>query len=89
MVRTIISHLEIFSCTQIYLQFVIGVFVIGMYVCRFAGVTRLSNNLEEMTGKRANIFFRLCWQVVAPVLITVSQQVTCFIVNQIKNAILH
>lgn len=39
-----------------------------------AGVTRLSSNLIEMTGKGANIFFRLCWQVVAPVLITVSQQ---------------
>lgn len=39
-----------------------------------AGVTRLSDNLEEMTGKRANIFFRLCWLIVAPVLITVSQQ---------------
>lgn len=62
--------------------------MIGMNVCRFAGVTRLSNNLEEMTGKRANIFFRICWQVVAPVLVTVSQQVTCFIVNQIKNATL-
>lgn len=40
-------------------------------ICYGYGVTRLSNNLEEMTGKRANIFFRLCWQVVAPVLITV------------------
>lgn len=39
----------------------------------YAGVKRLSDNLEEMTGKRANIFFRLCWQIVAPILITVSQ----------------
>lgn len=36
-----------------------------------AGVTRLSSNLEEMTGKGANIFFRLCWLIVDPVLVTV------------------
>lgn len=39
---------------------------------RCSGVTRLSQDLEEMTGRKANIFFRLCWSVVAPVLIAVS-----------------
>lgn len=38
------------------------------------GVNRLSDNLEEMTKKRPSIFFRLCWQIIAPFLITVSQQ---------------
>lgn len=28
-----------------------------------------------MTGKRANIFFRLSWQIVAPVLVTVSKKI--------------
>ena len=37
-----------------------------------AGVKRLSDNLYEMTGRRANIFFRVCWLIIAPVLITVS-----------------
>ncbi|XP_061608544.1 sodium-dependent dopamine transporter isoform X3 [Phyllopteryx taeniolatus] len=40
-------------------------------VCWLYGASRLSDNLEEMTGKRPNIFFRLCWQIVAPFLITV------------------
>ncbi|KAF7665675.1 hypothetical protein LDENG_00136540 [Lucifuga dentata] len=40
-------------------------------ICWLYGVNRLSDNLEEMTGKRANIFFRLCWQIVGPLLITV------------------
>uniref|UniRef100_A0A3B3W2C1 Si:ch211-283g2.1 n=1 Tax=Poecilia latipinna TaxID=48699 RepID=A0A3B3W2C1_9TELE len=34
-------------------------------------VKRLSSNMEEMTGQKPNIFFRLCWLVVDPVLITV------------------
>uniref|UniRef100_A0A3Q3W523 Transporter n=1 Tax=Mola mola TaxID=94237 RepID=A0A3Q3W523_MOLML len=36
-------------------------------ICWSYGANRLSDNLEEMTGKRANIFFRLCWLIVAPV----------------------
>uniref|UniRef100_A0A3Q2PDA0 Transporter n=1 Tax=Fundulus heteroclitus TaxID=8078 RepID=A0A3Q2PDA0_FUNHE len=40
-------------------------------VCWSYGVKRLSSNLEEMTGRKPNIFFRLCWLVVDPVLITV------------------
>ncbi|XP_029956327.1 sodium- and chloride-dependent GABA transporter ine [Salarias fasciatus] len=39
--------------------------------CWCYGVKRLSDNLEEMTGKKANIYFRFCWLIVAPVLITV------------------
>ncbi|TWW74362.1 Sodium- and chloride-dependent GABA transporter ine [Takifugu flavidus] len=42
-------------------------------VCSIYGVSRLSNILEEMTGKRPNIFFRTCWLVIAPVLITGSR----------------
>uniref|UniRef100_A0A671QJY7 Transporter n=1 Tax=Sinocyclocheilus anshuiensis TaxID=1608454 RepID=A0A671QJY7_9TELE len=41
-------------------------------VCWLYGVKRLSSNLLEMTGKRPNIFFRVCWWVICPVLITVS-----------------
>ncbi|XP_029028820.1 sodium- and chloride-dependent GABA transporter 1 [Betta splendens] len=51
--------------------------------CWCYGVTRLSDNLEEMTGKRANIFFRLCWLVVAPVLVTV---ILIFSIIQFKPA---
>uniref|UniRef100_A0A671LAB7 Transporter n=1 Tax=Sinocyclocheilus anshuiensis TaxID=1608454 RepID=A0A671LAB7_9TELE len=36
------------------------------------GVKRLSSNLLEMTGKRPSIFFRVCWWVICPVLITVT-----------------
>ncbi|KAA8586396.1 hypothetical protein FQN60_000232 [Etheostoma spectabile] len=46
-------------------------------------VNRLSDNLEEMTGKRANIFFRVCWLVIAPVLITV---ILIFSIIQFKPA---
>lgn len=40
-------------------------------VCWCYGVKRLSSNLKEMTGHEANIFFRFCWLVVDPVLMTV------------------
>ncbi|TKS83604.1 Sodium- and chloride-dependent GABA transporter 1 [Collichthys lucidus] len=52
-------------------------------ICWSYGVTRLSDNLEEMTGKRANIFFRLCWLIVDPVLITV---ILIFSIIQFKPA---
>ncbi|XP_042355445.1 sodium-dependent dopamine transporter-like [Plectropomus leopardus] len=52
-------------------------------ICWCYGGNRLSDNLEEMTGKRANIFFRLCWLVVAPGLITV---ILVFSVIQFKPA---
>ncbi|KAF1378862.1 hypothetical protein PFLUV_G00194910 [Perca fluviatilis] len=52
-------------------------------ICWCYGVNRLSDNLEEMTGKRANIFFRLCWLIVAPVLITV---ILIFSIIQFKPA---
>ncbi|XP_022521552.2 sodium- and chloride-dependent GABA transporter ine [Astyanax mexicanus] len=40
-------------------------------ICWLYGVKRLSSNLEEMTGKKPNIFFRVCWMVICPVLITI------------------
>uniref|UniRef100_A0A3Q2XR53 Si:ch211-283g2.1 n=1 Tax=Hippocampus comes TaxID=109280 RepID=A0A3Q2XR53_HIPCM len=46
-------------------------------------VNRLSDNLEEMTGKRPSIFFRLCWQIIAPFLITV---ILIFSIIQFKPA---
>lgn len=47
-----------------------------------AGVNRLSDNLKEMTGSRANIFFVVCWLIIAPLLITVSQQ--AFFISMIQ-----
>ncbi|KAI3373463.1 hypothetical protein L3Q82_022069, partial [Scortum barcoo] len=52
-------------------------------ICWIYGVTRLSDNLQEMTGNRANIFFRLCWLIVAPGLITV---ILIFSIIQFKPA---
>ncbi|XP_036976590.1 sodium- and chloride-dependent GABA transporter ine [Acanthopagrus latus] len=52
-------------------------------ICWSYGAKRLSDNLEEMTGQRANIFFRVCWLVVAPVLITV---ILIFSIIQFKPA---
>ncbi|RVE63531.1 hypothetical protein OJAV_G00137340 [Oryzias javanicus] len=40
-------------------------------ICWLYGVKRLSENLVEMTGRGANIFFRVCWLIVAPVLVAV------------------
>lgn len=54
-----------------------------MAVCWIYGVKRLSANLEEMNGNKANIFFRLCWLIVAPVLITV---ILIFSIIQFKPA---
>uniref|UniRef100_A0A673ASG2 Transporter n=1 Tax=Sphaeramia orbicularis TaxID=375764 RepID=A0A673ASG2_9TELE len=34
-------------------------------------VTRLSGNLQEMTGSPAHLFFKLCWMIVDPLLISV------------------
>ncbi|XP_047463153.1 sodium- and chloride-dependent GABA transporter ine [Mugil cephalus] len=52
-------------------------------VCWCYGVKRLSANLEEMTGKTANIFFKACWLVVAPILVTV---ILIFSIIQFKPA---
>lgn len=52
-------------------------------ICWFYGVRRLSNNLKEMTGQGANIYFMVCWLVVAPILITV---ILVFAVIQFKPA---
>ncbi|XP_026037795.1 sodium- and chloride-dependent GABA transporter ine isoform X1 [Astatotilapia calliptera] len=54
-----------------------------MATCWIYGVKRLSANLEEMNGHKANIFFRLCWLIVAPVLITV---ILIFSIIQFKPA---
>jgi len=35
------------------------------------GVRRLSDNIEEMTGRQPNIIFKFCWMFVSPVLILV------------------
>ncbi|KAJ7997072.1 hypothetical protein DPEC_G00225130 [Dallia pectoralis] len=40
-------------------------------ICGLYGVRRLSANVEEMGGNKPNIFFRVCWMFVAPLLITV------------------
>ena len=36
------------------------------------GAKRLSSNVKDMTGKYPNIFFRICWLVISPLLILVS-----------------
>ncbi|KAM3868931.1 sodium- and chloride-dependent GABA transporter ine [Diretmus argenteus] len=51
--------------------------------CWSYGGKRLSDNLEEMTGKRANIFFRVCWLVIDPLLVAV---ILVFAVIQFKPA---
>lgn len=52
-------------------------------ICWSYGVTRLSANVKEMNGTRPNIFFRVCWLIVAPVLITV---ILVFSIIQFKPA---
>ncbi|XP_034539498.1 sodium- and chloride-dependent GABA transporter ine [Notolabrus celidotus] len=52
-------------------------------ICWVYGVNRLSNNLREMNGHRANIYFMVCWLIVAPLLITV---ILIFSVIQFKPA---
>lgn len=52
-------------------------------ICWCYGVKRLSNNLLEMTGSRPNIFFRMCWLVIDPILITV---ILVFSIIQFKPA---
>ncbi|XP_075912785.1 sodium- and chloride-dependent GABA transporter ine-like [Petromyzon marinus] len=39
-------------------------------VCLVYGSSRLSSNIEEMLGRKPNIFFRLCWMVASPCLVT-------------------
>ncbi|XP_078278940.1 sodium- and chloride-dependent GABA transporter ine [Rhinoraja longicauda] len=38
-------------------------------VCCFYGVSRLSQNVTEMLGKPPNIYLRVCWRVLSPVLL--------------------
>ena len=44
-------------------------------LCILEGVKRLSDNIEEMTGNKPNIFFKVCWTVVSPLLVTVSHPI--------------
>uniref|UniRef100_A0A672RJE9 Transporter n=1 Tax=Sinocyclocheilus grahami TaxID=75366 RepID=A0A672RJE9_SINGR len=46
--------------------------VLGVCCLILTGVKRLSSNLLEMTGKRPNIFFRVCWWVICPVILVFS-----------------
>ncbi|KAI4879641.1 hypothetical protein NFI96_016147, partial [Prochilodus magdalenae] len=52
-------------------------------ICWIYGVRRLSSNLEEMVGKRPSIFFRVCWILICPVLVTI---ILVFSVIQFKPA---
>ncbi|KAJ8342900.1 hypothetical protein SKAU_G00328280 [Synaphobranchus kaupii] len=52
-------------------------------ICWIYGVKRLSQNIEEMTGKKPSIFFMACWTVIAPVLVSV---IMVFSVIQFKPA---
>ncbi|KAM6907479.1 sodium- and chloride-dependent GABA transporter ine [Xenentodon cancila] len=52
-------------------------------ICWSYGVKRLSDNLAEMTGNGANIFFKFCWLIVAPVLVAV---ILIFSIIQFKPA---
>uniref|UniRef100_UPI00358FA78A sodium- and chloride-dependent GABA transporter ine-like isoform X2 n=1 Tax=Myxine glutinosa TaxID=7769 RepID=UPI00358FA78A len=40
-------------------------------VCWLYGVPLLSRNVEEMTGKRPALFFRVCWYFLSPCLVTI------------------
>ena len=44
-------------------------------LCILEGLKRLSDNLEEMTGNKPNVFFKVCWTVVSPLLVTVSHPI--------------
>lgn len=35
----------------------------------FYGMTKLSKNIENMTGKQPSIYFKLCWSIATPLLI--------------------
>ena len=39
-----------------------------------SGVDRLFNNIEDMTGQRPSVFFKLCWKYIIPLLSLVSQK---------------
>ncbi|KAK6473404.1 sodium- and chloride-dependent GABA transporter ine-like isoform X1 [Huso huso] len=52
-------------------------------VCWIYGVPRLSQNVEEMLGKKPNLFFRICWMVVSPLFVTI---ILVFTVLQFKPA---
>ncbi|KAI1902894.1 hypothetical protein AGOR_G00021010 [Albula goreensis] len=52
-------------------------------VCWMYGVKRLSQNIEEMTGKKPNIFFVACWTVISPVIVLI---ILVFTIIQFKPA---
>ncbi|XP_039611013.1 sodium- and chloride-dependent GABA transporter ine [Polypterus senegalus] len=52
-------------------------------ICWIYGVCRLSQNVQEMMGKEPSLFFRMCWIVVSPGLVTI---ILVFTVIQFKPA---
>ncbi len=42
------------------------------FPCVLSGANRLARNIRQMTGSYPNIYFRFCWYVLSPILITVG-----------------
>ena len=43
------------------------------YYHQNAGFTRFAEDIEMMLGRRPNMYFRVCWTVLSPAIITVSR----------------
>ncbi|XP_055076169.1 inactive sodium-dependent neutral amino acid transporter B(0)AT3 isoform X1 [Misgurnus anguillicaudatus] len=54
--------------------------IIGVVV--FYGMNRFSNDIEFMTGRRPNIFWRVCWMGISPVMLVVV--LVAYVVVQVQ-----
>lgn len=55
-------------------RFYLTSFLLSSTSCSLAGVSRLSVMVEKMLGKKPNLFFRVCWQYLSPMLVLVRKR---------------
>lgn len=65
------------SLSLMYIAFFECVAIVWIY-----GAKRLSSNVKDMTGKYPNVFFRVCWVFISPLLILVKFQNLIHFTNQ-------
>ena len=44
-------------------------FIIGLFLLSFKGTEKFADDIQDMIGHRPNMYFRLCWKYISPIII--------------------
>ena len=56
-------------------------FIIGLFLLSFKGTEKFADDIQDMIGHRPNMYFRLCWKYISPIIIGVSMTCLSYTVN--------